>query len=185
MTDLDAAAGLATRERVLLFCAASGTDWQHASIPGETVTAMMASSTAILRPDRADRLRPRRAAGDAGRAMTTPPRFPAPWRVTELPGGYAVAVVPQKPDPLRAGHAEFSHGPILLQKSAGWVGPIFSGPWRRPSKKRVGVHSNGRSRHQGIPQRRDDASQLRFRFAPTLASIFVAPDFRLLQQNRP
>jgi hypothetical protein len=52
------------------------------------------------------------------RAMTTPPRrFPAPWRVTELPGGYAVAVVPQKPDPLRAGHAKFSHGPILLQKS--------------------------------------------------------------------
>jgi hypothetical protein len=37
----DAAAGLTVRERVLLFCAASGTDWQHAGIPGETVTAMM------------------------------------------------------------------------------------------------------------------------------------------------
>jgi len=27
------------RERVLLFCAASNTDWEHAGIPGETVTA--------------------------------------------------------------------------------------------------------------------------------------------------
>jgi hypothetical protein len=37
----DTAAGLTVRERMLLFCAASGTDWQHAGIPGETVTAMM------------------------------------------------------------------------------------------------------------------------------------------------
>jgi hypothetical protein len=37
----EAAAGLTVRERVLLFCAASGTDWQHAGIPGETVTTMM------------------------------------------------------------------------------------------------------------------------------------------------
>jgi hypothetical protein len=29
------------RERVLLFCAASGTDWLHAGITGETVTAMV------------------------------------------------------------------------------------------------------------------------------------------------
>jgi hypothetical protein len=36
-----AAAGLTTRERLVLFCAASGTDWQHAGIPGETVTTMM------------------------------------------------------------------------------------------------------------------------------------------------
>jgi hypothetical protein len=28
------------RERVLLFCAASNTDWEHAGISGETVTAM-------------------------------------------------------------------------------------------------------------------------------------------------
>jgi hypothetical protein len=37
----DAAAGLTVRERMLLFCAESGTDWQHAGVPGETVTAMM------------------------------------------------------------------------------------------------------------------------------------------------
>jgi hypothetical protein len=35
------AAALSVRERVLLFCAASGTDWQHAGIPGEIVTAMV------------------------------------------------------------------------------------------------------------------------------------------------
>jgi hypothetical protein len=32
---------LTVRERVLLFCAASNTDWEHAGIPGETVTAMV------------------------------------------------------------------------------------------------------------------------------------------------
>ena len=35
------AAALSVRERVLLFCAASGTDWQHAGIAGEIVTAMV------------------------------------------------------------------------------------------------------------------------------------------------
>jgi hypothetical protein len=29
------------RERVLLFCAASNTDWEHAGIAGETVTTMV------------------------------------------------------------------------------------------------------------------------------------------------
>ena len=29
------------RERVLLFCAASGTDWVHAGVTGEIVTAMV------------------------------------------------------------------------------------------------------------------------------------------------
>jgi len=37
----DIAADLAVRERVLLFCVASNTDWEHAGIPGETVTAMI------------------------------------------------------------------------------------------------------------------------------------------------
>jgi hypothetical protein len=37
----DAAAGLTVRERLLLFCTASGTDWGHAGVPGKTVTAMM------------------------------------------------------------------------------------------------------------------------------------------------
>jgi hypothetical protein len=32
--------GLSVRERILLFCAASGTDWQHAGVTGEMVTAM-------------------------------------------------------------------------------------------------------------------------------------------------
>jgi hypothetical protein len=35
----DVAKGLTVRERVLLFCAASDTDWVHAGIPSETVTA--------------------------------------------------------------------------------------------------------------------------------------------------
>jgi hypothetical protein len=37
----EAAKALAVRERVLLFCAASGTDWLHAGVAGETVTAMV------------------------------------------------------------------------------------------------------------------------------------------------
>jgi hypothetical protein len=31
---------LTVRERILLFCVASGTDWQRAGIPGETVVNM-------------------------------------------------------------------------------------------------------------------------------------------------
>jgi hypothetical protein len=38
-TPADTANLLTARERVLLFCAASGTDWSHAGIAGETVTA--------------------------------------------------------------------------------------------------------------------------------------------------
>jgi len=36
-----AAPDLTVRERVLLFCAASNTEWEHAGIPAETVTAMV------------------------------------------------------------------------------------------------------------------------------------------------
>ncbi len=32
--------GLTIRERMLLFCIASGTDWQRAGVPEETVTRM-------------------------------------------------------------------------------------------------------------------------------------------------
>jgi hypothetical protein len=32
---------LTVRERLPLFCAASNTDWEHAGIPGETVTAVV------------------------------------------------------------------------------------------------------------------------------------------------
>ena len=35
----EAAEELPARLRVLLFCAASGTDWQHQGIPGETVAS--------------------------------------------------------------------------------------------------------------------------------------------------
>jgi len=35
------ASDLTTRERMLLFCGGSGTDWQRAGITGETVTAMI------------------------------------------------------------------------------------------------------------------------------------------------
>jgi hypothetical protein len=41
---------------------------------------------------------------------------------------------------------------ILLQKSPGSVGAIFSGLCRCLSKKYVGVHSTDRSRNQGLPQ---------------------------------
>jgi hypothetical protein len=39
------AAGLTVRERVLLYCAASGTDWQHAGVRGEQVTTMVVKGT--------------------------------------------------------------------------------------------------------------------------------------------
>ena len=40
-TPADTANALTVKERVLLFCAASGTDWVHAGITGENVTAMV------------------------------------------------------------------------------------------------------------------------------------------------
>jgi len=36
-----AASDLVVKERVLLFCVASGTDWQRAGVTGETVTALV------------------------------------------------------------------------------------------------------------------------------------------------
>ena len=36
-----AAPGLSIPERVLLFCIASDTDWEHAGVTGTTVTAMI------------------------------------------------------------------------------------------------------------------------------------------------
>ncbi len=32
---------LRVRERILLFCVASGTDWQRAGVTGETITALV------------------------------------------------------------------------------------------------------------------------------------------------
>jgi hypothetical protein len=40
----DAAPALSISERVLLFCVASDTDWEHAGITGMTVAAMIAGS---------------------------------------------------------------------------------------------------------------------------------------------
>jgi hypothetical protein len=37
----DAAPALSIPERILLFCVASDTDWEHAGITGATVTAMV------------------------------------------------------------------------------------------------------------------------------------------------
>jgi hypothetical protein len=37
----EVAKALSVRERVLLFCAASGTDWVHADVTGEIVTTMV------------------------------------------------------------------------------------------------------------------------------------------------
>jgi hypothetical protein len=39
--DANSAPGLTVRERLMLFCAASGTDWQHAGLTGENVTGMI------------------------------------------------------------------------------------------------------------------------------------------------
>ena len=35
------ASDLTARDRILLFCIASGTDWQRAGVTGETVTALL------------------------------------------------------------------------------------------------------------------------------------------------
>jgi len=55
-------ATLGVRERVLLFCIASGTDWQRAGLTGETVTALVVKG--LLVRDGAGRL----ALTDDGRA---------------------------------------------------------------------------------------------------------------------
>jgi hypothetical protein len=63
----EAAAGLSVRERVLLFCAASATDWQHTVITGENVTGMVVKGS-ITRGSRGrdhiDGPRARHASGD-------------------------------------------------------------------------------------------------------------------------
>jgi hypothetical protein len=50
----DAAPALSIPERVLLFCIASDTDWEHASVTGMTVTAMIVRS--LIQRDPAGRL---------------------------------------------------------------------------------------------------------------------------------
>ena len=50
-----AAPALSIPERVLLFCAASDTDWEHAGVTSTTVTAMIVRG--LLQRDPAGRLR--------------------------------------------------------------------------------------------------------------------------------
>jgi hypothetical protein len=50
MTPAQTAELLSVRERVLLFCVASGTDWQKAGITGETVTVMCCSQHSPCSP---------------------------------------------------------------------------------------------------------------------------------------
>ena len=68
------AAELAVRERLILFCAASGTDWIHAGIPAEAVTHMVVKGLIEHRTRRrrhalAHGSRPRRVASDAARPV--------------------------------------------------------------------------------------------------------------------
>jgi hypothetical protein len=62
----DAAAALTARERLVLFCAASGTDWVHAGIPAEAVTHMVVKG--LIERDAVGSRR-RRAANDAARPV--------------------------------------------------------------------------------------------------------------------
>jgi hypothetical protein len=59
----DTAAGLTVRERVALFCAASGTDPEHAGVPGATITGMMVKG--LVERDTGGVIRPT----DSGRAV--------------------------------------------------------------------------------------------------------------------
>ena len=54
-TIVQIAVSLAVAERVLLFCVASGTDWQKAGVTGETATLMIVKG--LLDRDAAGRLR--------------------------------------------------------------------------------------------------------------------------------
>jgi hypothetical protein len=49
MRPADEAQALSVRERVLLLCVASNTNWLHAGVPGETVTAMIVKG--LITPD--------------------------------------------------------------------------------------------------------------------------------------
>jgi hypothetical protein len=52
---VDAAPALTIPERLLLFCVASGTDWEHAGVTGATVTAMVVRG--VIERDAGGRLR--------------------------------------------------------------------------------------------------------------------------------
>jgi hypothetical protein len=58
-----ASTGLTVRERVLLFCAASGTEWQHGGVKGEAVTAIVVKGLVghVGSPNRFQQLRPEKS----------------------------------------------------------------------------------------------------------------------------
>jgi hypothetical protein len=62
MLPADEAQALSVRERVLLLCVASNTNWLYAGVPGETVTAMIVRG--LITPDGEDL-----ALTDRGRAV--------------------------------------------------------------------------------------------------------------------
>jgi hypothetical protein len=77
-TPADTANLLTVRDRLLLFCAASGTDWEHAGITGGTVTAMIVKRLIVrdagelltpLAGDLSSDLRSMRLARSARRAL--------------------------------------------------------------------------------------------------------------------
>ena len=59
----DAAMGLTVRERIIMFCAASETDWVHAGVPAETITHVVVKG--LVSRDRVGHI----ALTDRGRAV--------------------------------------------------------------------------------------------------------------------
>ncbi len=86
---------LTVGERVLLFCVASGTDWQRAGVPGETVIDMIARRRAVRRNSRW----PQRGRGCVGvrRGQRRTDRFPrisVSRGLTKRPRGTVVGRLP-------------------------------------------------------------------------------------------
>jgi hypothetical protein len=75
--------------------------------------------------------------------------------------------------------------PILLQKSAGSVGPTFSGPSKRPSKKHVGSTQATAHATRGFPSRATMLLNSAFSLRRLLRRFSTPPNFRILQQTRP
>ena len=88
-----------------------------------------------------------------------------------------MAASPHRADVIADGR-EVALGPILLQKSAGSVGPTFPGPYECPSKKHVGDHPNSRPGNERLSQPRYDGIERDFLTTTGFAPIFVPPNFR-------
>jgi hypothetical protein len=91
-TPADTANLLTARERVLLFCAASGTDWAHAGITGENVTAMIVKG--LIERNAAGQLTPT----DRGHAMLRA-LLSDLWRLpADAPAGRRLDLIKYGPD---------------------------------------------------------------------------------------